>query len=194
MKRRTLKILGALALFARLANNFDGATRENTDNSFRSIVRSWRRDFDKRFHLLLLLVDVGDKELLADAASYVGGSSRRVAHVDGLAVCGRPFDSSFLRRRFARDGHHDSRRTWPRIFASADNVVPPGVPNHNSSWWWAKESLFCAVRLLCHLARHYNNGPLAERKPITRTHVLSQDRAAMTVRTIVRKKGVKLTE
>lgn len=77
-KSLTLKVLCTLPLLARLADDFDGPAWEGTDHAFGFVFGRRSHDLHESLHLFLLLVDVGDEELLADATTNVGGARRRV--------------------------------------------------------------------------------------------------------------------
>jgi len=68
----TFKVFGTLTLLARLADDFDRTAREYSDNAFRLIVRSGSSDLDECLDFFLLVVNIGNKELLADTTSNVG--------------------------------------------------------------------------------------------------------------------------
>lgn len=78
----TLEVLGTLSLFTRLADDLDGTTREDTDDTFRLIIRGSGSDFDKGFNFLLLLINIRDEELLPDAAADVGGTCGRITDIE----------------------------------------------------------------------------------------------------------------
>ena len=54
----TFKILGALPFLTRLANDFDGAAREESDYSLGFIIRCRSGHFDQSFDFFLFLVHI----------------------------------------------------------------------------------------------------------------------------------------
>lgn len=97
----TFQVFGALPLFAGLADNLDGATRENANDPLGFIVCGRSCDLDQGLNLLLLLVDIRDEELFSDAATKVGGTGGRVVDIERLARGACPFNGSLLRGRLA---------------------------------------------------------------------------------------------
>lgn len=88
----TLKVLRTLSLLTGLADNLDRSARERADNAFRLVVGSRSHDFDQSLDLFLLLVNIGDEELLSNTATDVGGASGGVVHVESLARGTGPLD------------------------------------------------------------------------------------------------------
>ena len=81
-KSLTFQILGTLPLLAGLADNLDGSAREDANDTLRLVVGGRSSDLDQCLDLLFLLVDIRDEELLSNAASEVGGTSRGVVDVE----------------------------------------------------------------------------------------------------------------
>ena len=136
----TFEVLRALALLAGLADDLDGAAGEGADDALRLVVGRGGHDLDEGLDLFLLLVDVRDEELLADAAADERRPGRRVAHVERLARRGRPLDRALLWRRLARNGNDDAGRAELGLLAAARDVRPPRVPNHDRSGRRAEEA------------------------------------------------------
>jgi hypothetical protein len=74
-----------LSLLARFTDNFDCAARENAYDFFGVLVWTWSGDFNKRFHLLLLVVNVGDEQLFPYTSADVGSSSWRIIDIERFA-------------------------------------------------------------------------------------------------------------
>ena len=108
--KHTLEVLCALAFLGRLRDDLDRARGEGADDAFRLVLVRVRDDPNECLDLLLLLVDVRDEELLANAAADVGRSGRRVADVERLTGRARPLDRALLWRRLSTDGDDNARR------------------------------------------------------------------------------------
>jgi hypothetical protein len=127
----TLEVLRTLPLLAWLADNFDRPTWKDCDDPLRLILPSRARNFDKCFHLLLLLVHVRDEQLFPNTAPYVSGASRRVRNIKRFSHSCRPLDVALLARSFARDGHRDSWRNHFRFITATRDVRPPRVTDQD---------------------------------------------------------------
>lgn len=172
----TLEVLCALPLLAGLADDLDRARWERANNALWLVVRRRGHDFHECLDLLLLLVHVGDEQLLADAAADERRACRRVIHIERLAGRRRPLDTALLRYGFARNRDHDARGRHLGLFAPPHGLGPPRVADHDRGGGRAQEAFFSPVRLLCDLARHHDDRPFAEGQAVRRPDVLIQIR------------------
>ena len=124
-KSLTFQILGTLPLLTGLADNLDGSTREDANDTLRLVVGGRSSDLDQCLDLLFLLVDIRDEQLLADAAANVGSARRGVGDVKGLASRASPLNRTFLRGGLSGDGDDDAWWAEFRLLAAAMNIRPP---------------------------------------------------------------------